>query len=178
MVFGQRLPVYFEFLYAHQLEYWLFFLAFLSLNENGFPISVSSSKSKFLQRHPKTIRMKLILFLKPDMNIFDLKFQVVDYFLPQFVKHALLLISILDLLNQQFIGLFDVLVQQLLLGDLIDVSGMLLELDNDKNILYGAGNRNRGQFGERSLNKSGVTSMLSLPIWLKATLKGVSRELK
>ena len=112
------------------------------------------------------------------MNIFDLKFQVVDYFLPQFVKHALLLISILDLLNQQFIGLFDILVQQLLLGDLIDVSGMLLELDNDKNILYGAGNRNRGQFGERSLNKSGVTSMLSLPIWLKATLKGVSRELK
>ena len=164
MVFGQRLPVYFEFLYAHQLEYRLFFLALLSLNEDGLPISVSSAKGKFLQRHPKTVRMKLILFLKPDMNIFDLKFYVIHYLLSQFIKHTLLFIGILDLLNQQFISLFDVFGEQFLFGNLVDVSGMLLELDNDKNILDGAGNRNRGQLGQRSLNKVIVTSMLSLPM--------------
>ena len=108
--------------------------------------------------------MKLILFLKPDMNIFDLKFYVIHYLLSQFIKHTLLFIGILDLLNQQFISLFDVFGEQFLFGNLVDVSGMLLELDNDKNILDGAGNRNRGQLGQRSLNKVTVTSMLSLPI--------------
>lgn len=122
--------------------------------------------------------MGSVTILEAYVDIFDVKFEVVYNFFAEFVEHALLFVGVLGLGGEEFEGVSDVLLEEFLFIDLVELVGALFEGENDVDIFDGAGDWDRGQFGEGCLNARRSTSMLSLPMWLKATSTGNSRALK
>ena len=122
--------------------------------------------------------MGSVTILEAYVDIFDVKFEVIDNFFAKFVEHTFLFVGVLGLGGEEFKGVSGILLEEFLFIDLVELVGALLEGENDVDIFDGAGDLDRGQFGEGCLNDRRRTSMLSLPMWLKATSTGNSRALK
>lgn len=100
LILRQRLPVYFEVFDVHDLEDGLFYFAFLPLYKDRLPVLVCGAEGEGFKGNSEAVAVELVGLLETDVDVFDLKFEVVNYLFPQFVKHAFFFVGLLHLAHE------------------------------------------------------------------------------